>query len=224
VTRDEFQQSLADLRSEVLAMSDLVADRLDRALTALETVDEPTARAVIDGDDEIDRRYLELESTCIQLLAQQQPVAGDLRFVAASFKILTDLERVGDLAVNLSKYTLAADRKRFAEVDLSAIGDLAADLFDDAMIAYRTDDAARCHEVSARDDELDSLCQRASERVVRDLIEREVADGDSWAVERLLDDVSRLLLTIRDLERVGDHAVNVAARSLYMIESDPTLV
>ena len=76
----------------------------------------------------------------------------------------------------------------------------------------------------ARDDDLDVLCQRASQRVARDLIEREVADGDSWAVERLLDDVSRLLLTIRDLERVGDHAVNIAARSLYMIESDPTLV
>jgi phosphate transport system protein len=224
VPRDEFQQSLADLRSEVLAMSDLVADRLDRALTALETVDEATAQAVIDGDDEIDRRYLDLESTCIQLLAQQQPVAGDLRFVAASFKILTDLERVGDLAVNLAQYTLEADRKRFAEIDLSAIGDLATALLDDAMTAYRTDDAALCHEVSARDDELDSLCQRASERVVRDLIEREVADGDSWAVERLLDDVSRLLLTIRDLERVGDHAVNIAARSLYVIESDPTLV
>ncbi|GAB3327641.1 phosphate signaling complex protein PhoU [Haloplanus rallus] len=222
--RDEFQQSLADLRAEVLSMSDLVGDRLDRALAALETVDEATAREVIEGDDAVDRRYLELESTCIQLFARQQPVAGDLRFVAASFKILTDLERVADLAVNLAQYTLEADRKRFAEVDLSAIGDLASGMLDDAMTAYRTDDAALCREVAARDDELDSLCQRASERVVRDLIEREVSDGDGWAVERLLDDVSRLLLIVRDLERVGDHAVNVAARTLYMIESDPELV
>jgi phosphate transport system protein len=224
VPRDEFQQSLADLRAEVLSMSDLVADRLDRALAALETVDEATAREVIEGDDAVDRRYLELESTCIQLFARQQPVAGDLRFVAASFKILTDLERVADLAVNLAQYTLEADRKRFAEVDLSAIGDLASGMLDDAMTAYRTDDAALCREVAARDDELDSLCQHASERVVRDLIEREVSDGDGWAVERLLDDVSRLLLIVRDLERVGDHAVNVAARTLYMIESDPELV
>jgi phosphate transport system protein len=224
VPRDEFQQSLADLRAEVLSMSDLVGDRLDRALAALETVDEATAREVIEGDDAVDRRYLELESTCIQLFARQQPVAGDLRFVAASFKILTDLERVADLAVNLAQYTLEADRKRFAEVDLSAIGDLASGMLDDAMTAYRTDDAALCREVAARDDELDSLCQRASERVVRDLIEREVSDGDGWAVERLLDDVSRLLLIVRDLERVGDHAVNVAARTLYMIESDPELV
>ncbi len=205
-------------------MSALVADRLDRSLTALETVDEATARGVIGADDEIDRMYLDLESTCIQLFAQQQPVAGDLRFVASSFKILTDLERVGDLAVNLAQYTLEADRERFGEVDLSAIGTQATELLDDAMTAYRTDDAALCHEVAARDDELDSLCQTASERVVRELIEREVEAEDSWAVERLMDDVSRLLLTIRDLERVGDHAVNVAARTLYMIESDPELV
>jgi phosphate transport system protein len=224
VPRDEFQASLADLRAEVLSMGDLVADRLDRALTALETLDESAAREVIGGDDEIDRRYLALESTCINLFAQQQPVAGDLRFVAASFKILTDLERVGDLAVNLAQYTLEANCERFAQVDLSSIGDLAGAMLDDAMTAYRTDDAALCREVAARDDELDSLCQAASERVVRDLIEREVAAGDSWAVERLMDDVSRLLLTVRDLERVGDHAVNVAARTLYMIESDPELV
>jgi phosphate transport system protein len=224
VTRDEFQRSLDDLRTGVLSMSDLVAARLDRALEALEAVDEATARDVIDGDDAVDGRYLDLESTCIQLFAQQQPVAGDLRFVASSFKIVTDLERVGDLAVNLAQYTLAADRKRFAEVDLSPLGDIAADMLDDAMAAYRTDDAALCHEVAARDDDLDTLCQRASERVVRELIEREVDDGDSWAVEELLDDVSRLLLVIRDLERVGDHAVNIAARTLYMAESDPQLV
>ncbi|MFD1632310.1 phosphate signaling complex protein PhoU [Haloplanus ruber] len=222
--RDEFQQSLANLRAEVLSMGDLVGDRLDRALTALETIDEAAAQDVIEGDDAVDRRYLELEATCIQLFAQQQPVAGDLRFVTASFKILTDLERVADLAVNLAQYTLEADRKRFEQVDLSAIGDLACEMLDDAMTAYRTDDAALCRTVAARDDELDSLCQHASERVVRDLIEREVADGDGWAVEQLLDDVSRLLLIVRDLERVGDHAVNVAARTLYMIESDPELV
>jgi len=224
VVRDEFQESLEALRAEVLSMSDLVVDRLHRALTALATVDEVTARRVIAGDDAVDRRYLDLESTCIQLFARQQPVAGDLRFVASSFKIVTDLERVGDLAVNLAQYTLAADRKRFETVDLSSIGDLACDMLDDAMTAYRTDDAALCRDIAARDDELDTLCQRASERVVRELIEREVDEGDSWAVEELMDDVSRLLLVIRDLERVGDHAVNIAARSLYMVESDPELV
>ena len=224
MTRDEYQQSLADLRADVLSMGELVQGRLDRALTALSTVDEAEARAVAGADDAVDRQYLDLESRCIQLFARQQPVASDLRFVASSFKILTDLERVGDLAVNLAQYTLAADRKRFEEVDLSAIGALAREMLDDAMVAYRTDDPDLCRSIADRDDELDTLCQRASERVVRDLIEREVDEGDSWAVEELLDDVSRLLLIVRDLERVGDHAVNIAARTLYMVESDPELV
>jgi phosphate transport system protein len=224
MSRDEFQQSLADLRADVLALGDDVSARLDRALAALETVDGTTARGVIDGDDEIDRRSLGLESTCIQLLAQQQPVATDLRVIVASFKILTDLERVADLAVNLAEYTLAADRERFEAVDFSALGDLASAMFEDALTAYRTDDAARCRAVASRDDDLDALCLRASDRVARDLIEHEANGDDSWTVERLLDDVSRLLLTVRDIERVGDHAVNVAARSLYMIESDPELV
>nr|WP_283102385.1 phosphate signaling complex protein PhoU [Haloplanus sp. XH21] len=215
---------MADLRSDVLSMGDRVAQRLDCALDALETGDEATAHDVIDGDDAINETYLDLESVCIGLFARQQPVASDLRFVAASFKILTDIERVGDLATNLAKYALAveSDRAQFESVDIAPIGDLARELFADALTAYRTDDPALCREIAARDDELDSLCQRASEQVMRDLIERET--GDSWAVERSLDDISRLLLTVRDLERVGDHAVNVAARTLYAVESDATLV
>jgi phosphate transport system protein len=231
--REDYQQSLDDLRNDVLSMGETVSDRLDRSLVALATVDDAAARDVVGDDDEINRRYLSLESRCIQLFARQQPVASDLRFVASSFKILTDLERVGDLAVNLAQYTLAADDRRFAEIDLSAIGDHASGMIDDALTAYRTDDADLARRVAARDDELDTLCQRASQRIVRDLIEGAAGDGDgmaedraaaSWEAERLLDDVSRLLLTIRDLERVGDHAVNVAARVLYVVESDPRLV
>jgi phosphate transport system protein len=221
--RDDYQASLVDLRVDVASMGDVVVERLDTALEAMATLDEAAAREVIEGDDEINERYLALESTCIELVARQQPVAGDLRFLVSSFKILTDLERVGDLAANLAQYTLAADRERFAEVDISTIGELATAMLTDALTAYRTDDGELCRSIADRDDELDALCQRASDRVARDLLERE-ADGDTWSVERLLDDVSRLLLTVRDLERVGDHAVNVAARTLYAVESDPSLV
>jgi phosphate transport system protein len=221
--RDDYQASLADLRTDVASMGELVVERLETALRAMVNLDEAAAREVIEGDDEINERYLALESTCIELVARQQPVAGDLRFLVSSFKILTDLERVGDLAANLAQYTLAADRERFAEVDVSTIGELATAMLTDALTAYRTDDGELCRSIAARDDELDALCQRASDRVARDLLERE-ADDDTWSVERLLDDVSRLLLTVRDLERVGDHAVNVAARTLYAVESDPSLV
>ncbi|MCG1003941.1 MULTISPECIES: phosphate signaling complex protein PhoU [Halobacterium] len=221
--REEFQQSLDDLRAGVREMGDLVLGRLDDSLDALERGDDDLARAVIQGDDEVNERYLALESECIDLFALQQPVAGDLRFVAASFKILTDLERVGDLATNFGRYALATDDTRLVDVDVVDVGRDARSLVSDALDAYATEDADACYDIAARDDEVDALCQAASERVVRDLIEREAGD-DPWRTEALMDDVSRLLLTIRDVERVADHAVNVAARTLYAVESDPELV
>ena len=224
VTRESYQESLSELRTDVTAMGDLVADRLDAALSARSDGDDAVAREVVAGDDEINRRYLDLEDRCIELFALQQPVAGDLRFVAASFKVLTDFERVGDLASNLGGYALAADGDRRPGVAVEDIGRDALAMFDRSVTAYANTDAAACRDIAADDDDLDALCQRASESVARELVEREAGGDDAWAVERLLDDVSRLLLTIRDLERVGDHAVNVAGRTLYMAESDPALI
>jgi phosphate transport system protein len=222
MTREGYRADLDDLRADVRALGDDALTQLDDGLTALETGDDDLAEAVIDGDAAINDRYLALEGDCIDLLALQQPVASDLRFVAASFKILTDVERVGDLATNLGRYALAADRPA-DEVDVQAIGADARDQVSAALDAYEAGDADACRSVAADDDELDAHCQRASQRVVRDLLEGEAGE-DSWAVERVLDDVSRLLLTIRDLERVGDHGVNVAARTLYMLDNDPELL
>jgi phosphate transport system protein len=224
VTRESYQQSLEDLRADVTAMGDSVVDRLDDGLESLATCDEALAREIIDGDDEVNQTYLSLEEDCIDLFALQQPVASDLRFVAASFKILTDIERVGDLAVNLGEYALAGGCERRADVAVDDIGRDAKELFERSVTAYANGDASACVDIAARDDDLDALCQRASQTVARDLIEREAGGSDAWTAEQLLDDVSRLLLTIRDLERVGDHAVNVAGRTLYMAENDPTLI
>jgi phosphate transport system protein len=224
VTRETYRASLRALRTDVVEMGDLVANRLDLGLEALRTGDEDLAHTVIDGDEAVNETYLALEKRCLDLLALQQPVAGDLRFIAASFKVITDLERVGDLATNLAGHALAGERDPVSEVAVEDIGDLACDLLDDSVAAYREDDVDLARAVAERDDELDALCLRASETVARDLIEHEAGGDDPWAVERLLDDVSRLLLTIRDLERVGDHAVNIAARTLYMVENDPELV
>jgi len=202
----------------------LVLKRLDQSLSALEHTDTETAKSVIEGDEEINQRYLELESTCIDLFALQQPVASDLRFVAASFKILTDIERIGDLATNIGRYTLSAKQESVSDVALYDIGAAAHELVADSLDAYVTEDVELCYRVAERDDEIDSLCHSASERVVRDLIEREATGEDPWSVEQVLDDVSIVLLTIRDLERVADHGVNIAARTLYLVESDPELI
>ena len=233
MTRREYQESLDALRSGVVDMGELVLGRVDDALHALDSGDDGLAATVIDGDDEINDLYLDLESTCIDLFALQQPVAGDLRFVAASFKILTDLERIGDLAANLAGYVRDADDRYLPDMDLTHIGRLARDLVADAINAYVESDAAACREIAARDDEIDTLCHAAGEQVVRDLIQRRAAAGREsgagggatpWDVEAVLDDVSRVLLTVRDLERIADHGVNVAARTLYAVDSDPELI
>ena len=219
--RDRYQHSLDELRSDVLSMGETVTERLDESLEALERRDDALARAVIDGDAQVNETYLELEEQCVDLFALQQPVAGDLRFVTASFKIITELERIGDLAVNLANYALAARQTVTPDVEIDALGTAAHGLVERSLAAYETADAAACRAVAAADDEVDARCQHANEHVTRELIAR---TDDRWSVERLLDDVSRVLLTIRDLERVADHAVNIAARTLYMIESDPELL
>ena len=223
MTREGYQEKLDQLREDVLYMSEIVQDRLRTALEALEGKDDDLAWEVIEGDHEINELYLDLERDCIDLLALQQPVAGDLRFIAASFKVITDLERVGDLAVNLADYTMEAERDAFPEVDIQEIGQRTIAMVEDAMVAYEAEDAEACYAIADRDEAVDAMCEDASEVVVRDLLER----GDETTeaeVQQTMQDVYRLLLTIRDLERVGDHAVNIAARTLYMVENDDDLL
>jgi phosphate transport system protein len=226
MARTDYQSSLEELRDDVLYMSEVVAERLREGLDALERKDERLARDVIEGDDEINDMYLELEGECVDLIALQQPVASDLRFIAASFKIITDLERIADLAVNLGGYALDAQRDLFPDVDMQRIGRETLEMLETAMAAYANEDVERCYAVAERDEEVDAMCEAASELVVRDLIEGDYLGekGTDEDIESLMQDVSRLLLTIRDLERVGDHAVNVAARTLYMVENDDELL
>jgi len=223
--RESYQERLETLREDVLYMSEVVLERLRLGLDSIEQKDEEMAREVIEGDHEINQLYLDLEQDCIDLLALQQPVASDLRFIAASFKIITDLERMGDLATNLGEYSLEAERDVFPEVDIQEVADVTLEMVESAMDAYAEKDPEQCYTIADIDDEVDERCERASEIVVRDLIEREIdADSSEEEIEQLMADVSRLLLTIRDIERVGDHAVNIAARTLYMVENDDDLI
>jgi phosphate transport system protein len=221
--RNEYQSQLADLRTDVLDMSETVAERLEMALEALETSDDELAQQVIDGDDEINQQYLDLEKQCTDLIALQQPVAGDLRFIAASFKIITDLERIADLATNLGEYATDGETSLFPEIDIQELGDVTLEMLADAMAAYAEDDKQQCYAVDERDDDLDYLCEVASDTVVRELIEHDQLDGDE-EIEAYMEDVSRFLLTIRDIERIGDHSVNIAARALYMIDNNDELI
>jgi phosphate transport system protein len=232
--RENYQERLDQLRDDVVAMGELVDERYASAIEAAATGDDALAEEVIEGDYEVNETYLGLEDECTELLALQQPVAGDLRLVTASFKVITDLERVADLATNLAGYG-GPDGGVHPAVAFRDLGDEAGEMVADAVAAYEAGDAEACREIAARDDEFDERCRRASEAVVRELLEADRArneaalgetgaDADAEALEASLDEVSRALLAVRDLERVADHAVNIAARTLYMIENDDELI
>jgi phosphate transport system protein len=218
--RAEYREQLETLRNDVVEMGELVLDRYDMALAARSQGDPDLAATVREGDREINEQYLALERDCIDLFALQQPVATDLRFVASSFKIVTDLERIGDLATNLAAAPDTGAPERFATVDVDGIATDARDMVADSLAAYATDDAAACWEIAERDDVLDGACEAAAEGVVTHLVRAQPTDD----VDALLAAASDLLVTIRDLERVGDHAVNIAARTLYMIDHDDSLL
>jgi len=217
--RANYQDELETLRAEVGAMADLSLDRYRDGVEVLLSGDCRQAELVIDGDDQLNEWYLDIERECIDLIALQQPLAGDLRFVASSFKIVTDLERIGDLASNLAVYGRESDGE--IEFDVEPIARLAGAMVEDAMAAYTKSDADAARSVAQRDEQLDRQCKRASEAVVRGLLTESVGAG---SIDRRLQRVSKLLLTIRDIERVGDHAVNICARTLYMLENDDDLI
>ena len=221
--RNHYQRRLEALREAVLEMSALVGDRYELAIEAAIDADEVLGRRVIDGDDDVNERYLAIEEECVALHALQQPVASDLRLVTASFKIITDLERVGDLATNLAAY--GSDGGLHPAMEFRGLAESAGDMLADAMAAYETGDVDACYHIAARDEDLDERCRRASQAVLRHLVETDRArEHSSEALAEGLDAVSNGLLAVRDVERVGDHAVNVAARTLYMIENDDELL
>ena len=219
--RESFQDSLDDLRDSVLGMGETVVARHRDAITALEKQDQGLAQYVVEGDDQINAEYLELESTCIDLFALEQPVASDLRFVAASFKILTDLERIADLSGNLSQYIIETETDLVPRADLVGTGEFVGEMVDDALTAYARTDPELCVELAERDDEVDARCEHATDHLMRTLLAQTPTSPE---LEDLITDANRHLLTIRDLERVGDHAVNIAARTYYMVEGDDDLL
>ena len=223
MSRREFDRQLDALRGAVVELGETVLERLEAASEALETGEEALARRVIAGDGEVNERYLDIEGDCIDLFALQQPVASDLREVAGAYKISTDLERVGDLAVNVAEYALDLERKLYPEVPLVDLTETARRMVEDAVETYAASgDAWRCHELADRDTELDAMCAHAGEVITRALLEHDASD--QTGVEGLVADVTTLMLAVRDLERVGDHAVNIAARTLYITESDDSLL
>ncbi len=225
MARKSYQEELNQLQEDVIAMGKLVAERLQMGITALDRNDAELAKSVIFGDADVNDIYIELESKCVNLFALQQPVAGDLRLIASSFKIITDLERVGDLAVNLGDYTIDSQKNVFPDVDINSIGNAVLDMLYDSIDAYKNQNVDACFEIENRDSTIDDMCLEANEVVVKALIETQIGEGGSVdMLDDLMIDVQCFLLTIRDLERIGDHAANIAARTLYIVTNNDELL
>ena len=181
--RESYQESISQLREDVLYMSELVTAQLRSGLDALEQKDNEFPMEVIARDDDINTMYLEFEQQCIDLIGLQQPVAATLRIITASFKIITDLERIGDLATNLAEYASAADRDVFPEVDIQHIGVETLDMLTQAMQAYAGEDTECCRAVATHGDTVDELCEAASSTVVQALMQRDVATTSGFDSE-----------------------------------------
>ena len=225
MARNQYSEPITTLRTDVILLAETVIERYEDAVDALAAGNTRRADQIRRQDDEINRRYLELEQECTTLIARRQPVAGELRLVTASFKILTDLERIADLAVNLAGRTEYGTAEIHDAIDIRALGMAAGEMVAAAVDAYETEASDACRAVATTDTELDADCEAANRQLIRESIAERAASGhDERELAATVDRTTRALLTVRDIERVGDHAVNIAARTLYMLDGDNDLL
>jgi len=206
-----FQEELDELKGRLLEMGGLAEDRLRLAVRGLVERDGTLVDKVLTGDAAINQLHIDIDDRCFKLLALHQPMAVDLRSIVAAVKINTDLERVGDLAVNISeavrRYLQHPPVKEL--IDIPRMAELAQDMLRDALDAFVRRDVTLAQHVLAQDDTLDGL----KSRVFRELLTYMLKD--SATIEPALD----LILISRHLERTGDHATNVAEDVIFMVSA-----
>lgn len=206
-----FQEELEQLKARLLEMGGLAEDRLRLAVRGLVERDLVLGERVLVSDVAINHLHIEIDDRCFKLLALHQPMAVDLRAIVSAVKINTDLERVGDLAVNIAeaagRYLEHPPVKEL--IDIPRMADIAQGMLRDALDAYVRRDIALAQHVLNRDDELDLL----KTLVFRELLTHMLRDPST--IEPSLD----LVLISRHLERVGDHATNVAEDVIFMVSA-----
>jgi phosphate transport system protein len=206
------QREIDKLKRKILALGALVEVNLRLAVQAIETHDATKARKVIATDMEIDEVEVEVEEECLKLLALYQPVAKDLRFIIAVVKINSELERIGDLAANVAERAeqLADEYPVPVPRTLSVIADRVRAILETALDALVRQDAVAARKVLAADDEVDDLYKDLLEELKTELR----ADLDH------LDAIVLLFSVARYMERLADHATNIAEDVLYMVEGE----
>jgi phosphate transport system protein len=204
-----YEEQLSQLRERLLGMGGFAEQRVRAAIEALVIRNPDMAAGVVSGDEPLNSLHKEIDDHCFKLLALRQPLAVDLRFILAAVKINTDLERIGDLAVNIGeavcRYLAHPPVKPL--VDIPRMAELAEGMLRDALDSFLRRDAALAQSVLERDNELDLL----KEQVFRELLTFMLESPET--VEPSLD----LILISRHLERIGDHATNIAEDVIFVV-------
>lgn len=208
--RRNFHQTLEDIRQEMIQMAALVTEGIPRATETLLAGDLREAQRIVEDDDPLDARAVDLEETCYQVLALQQPMAGDLRGIVTAIRMIAEIERSGDLVVNIAK---GARRIFGTEIParlrgrITDMGEEATRLFRIAMDSYIDQDADLAAAIDDLDDRLDGIHRDYVQEIFRAHQEGEVT----------IEAGIQLALIGRHYERIGDHAVNIGERVRYMV-------
>jgi phosphate transport system protein len=206
-----FHEELEALKQTLLAMGGLVEDQIRRVTTALLERDSAAARDVIERDRQVNAYDVEVDEKCVELLALHQPAASDLRFITTAMKIVTDLERIGDQAVNIAQRVLELNRESQLKpyIDLPRMAERAQRMVKESLDAFVARDTDLARRVCAEDGAVDDL----NHQIFRELLTFMMEDPKT--IPRAI----RLILIARFLERVADHATNIAEMVVYMVDS-----
>lgn len=199
--RSNFDVQLEQLNNDLISMGVLCENAITHALIGLLNANKEEAEKAIEFEIEIDRKERDIEALCLKLLLQQQPVAKDLRIISSALKMITDMERIGDQAADIAELIDFADiGRKGSTLPISEMGDAAIKMVTDSISAFVKRDMNLAEAVIAYDDVVDSLFNRIKKDIV-DLITEDAVSGEA-AID--------VLMIAKYLERVGDHAVNIA--------------
>jgi phosphate transport system protein len=207
-----FDEELKELHKDILKMAVMTQEGIFKSTESLKNRDKSIAQDVIANDKKIDEQELVIDEKCIDLIARYQPMAGDLRFIATAMKINADLERIADLAVDISQRALEIIDKPILKplIDIPKLSEVAQKMVKDAIDAFLNRDVELARSVVRSDSLADSLRNKVQDELINDYMAR-----DAKTVDRAVP----LLLIARYLERICDHATNIAEDVVYMVEA-----
>jgi phosphate transport system protein len=212
MTRDKYIKQLDDVRKLTIKMGRRAEELVNDSIKALESQDAELAQQVIDSDKEVDKMFLDLEAKVIKVIATQAPVASDLRLLLTALKNSTDVERVGDFAKDISMVTIELkDDKYFTKlIMIPKMAEITLKMVREALQSFDDEDVVMAKKVHEEDDLVDEIFSRLFRTLTSFVMEN--PKNTSQAL--------RLMLVARHLERIADHAVNIANRTVYLIEGE----